>query len=253
MAQAGSSGQRRRGSSSGDEETITGAAAHRVILGLLRSRGGAVSIEEISDSTLVPRSVVREVLSRLGVGEGEPIPQDALVELVLRILEEGRAFEEVSRALSWQLFEVVAARLFMARGMRVVHSLRLRRLQIDILAYSERAVYVVECKRWLRGVSGSDARRIAPMLLRRCEALADTLERALGKGGHVVVLVPLILSVYGKPLVGEAFHSPLRLLRSFLNEYPLTLPSPPARRIGLSRGLGEDIPALLRWAGVRGR
>lgn len=220
-----------------------GAAAYRVVLGLLRSGSRVVDTEEIARSMLVPRSVVGEALSQLGLVEGEQVPQGALVELALRILEERRAFEEVSRSLSWQLFETVAARLFTASGMRVVQNLRLRRLQIDILAYSDRAVYVVECKRWLRGVSIGDVKRIAPTLLRRCEALAGALEGLLGRGGEVVVLVPLILSVYGEPLIGGVFHSPLRLLRSFLEEHPLTLPSPPSWRMRLGgdlSGVGPD-------------
>ncbi|MEM4333510.1 MAG: hypothetical protein QXK61_05030, partial [Nitrososphaerota archaeon] len=69
----------------------------KIALKLNTSSPAAISLH-----TQLPESRVSESLKRLGIGHGSDLDRRKLTEAALKWLERSRAFEEVSRSLSWE-------------------------------------------------------------------------------------------------------------------------------------------------------
>lgn len=206
----------------------------------------------ISLHTQLPESRVSESLKRLGIGHGSDLDRRKLTEAALKWLERSRAFEEVSRSLSWELFEIMVARMLEETGLKVYRNITVtsdhKRAQLDILALKGDVVYLIECKRWMRSLSGSLALNEARKLKARMNLFCRALIGLLGSGDVTHYIIPILVSPYTSPAISEVFITPLRALNSLLAEHPLTLPSPPVNKLKLGRKLE---PQLLKSSKVK--
>ncbi len=210
----------------------------------------STSVGLISEVTGLSKQIVRDSLESLGLESVEGDVRSSLVEATLRWVERARAFEEASRALTWELYEALVSGILERAGFFVVKNLRVvigrRRAQIDVAALSGSALYVFECKRWMRSLTGKMAMNEAKKLKRRTELLCEALKSLLGDGTYTYCVVPILVSPYVAPGIGDAFIAPLRSLLSLLSSHPSTLPSPPAFKIQLGRELTPDLLKKLR-------
>ena len=94
-----------------------------------------------------------------------------------RLIGEGCDPQRISRLLEWQEFEDFAAMSLKQNGFGVVKHFvfkaRSGRREIDLLAWNDTFLLAIDCKHWLRGVSPSQARKIARAQAERAVALAE--------------------------------------------------------------------------------
>jgi len=99
------------------------------------------------------------------------------MRLAERLVHEGHDPQKVSRALDWKEFEDFAEESLERNGFRTakhfVFKSRIGRREIDLLAWNDSLLLVIDCKHWLRGLSHSRARQVAQAQVERAEALAD--------------------------------------------------------------------------------
>lgn len=193
----------------------------------------------ISAATGIGALQVLNSLERVGLKPQTAISQEAVIDVALKWLESGGRFEEVSRALSWELFEALIGRILRESGLTVFEDIHIiagrRRAQLDVVALSERALYLVECKRWFRSFSGALAAEEAKKVHERMRLFNQALITIIGHGDYVIYVVPILVSLYASPTVLDAFISTPRSLFSLLSEHPSALPSPPTVALRLKR------------------
>ncbi|MEM0481651.1 MAG: nuclease-related domain-containing protein [Nitrososphaerota archaeon] len=199
----------------------------------------------ISQETQLTERVVREALQRLGL-EGEVgLSRERMIEVAVGWLEKSRSFEEVSRSLTWELFEVLVARILEEAGLYAIRNVTViigsKRAQLDIIALRESTIYLLECKRWMRSLSGSLALTEAKKLRERANLFCQALLKLLGHGATTHYAVPILVSPYASPAISEAFISPFRSLIRLLSEHPATLPSPPTILLQLGQRLSPHL------------
>lgn len=208
---------------------------------------GTTSPPSISFFTGLSENTVTESLERLGLNQ--PISGDVqagLIEAAINWVEKFKSFEEVSRALSWDLFEALVFGILEKAGLLVCRNVRVSRAgiraQIDMVALSGQAVYVLECKRWMRSLTGKLAASESARLRRRAQLLCEALIALIGSGTYTQYVVPLLVSPYASASIQkDAFVAPLRALISLLSAHPSTLPSPPTFKIQLRKELTPDL------------
>lgn len=233
MEREGSSGQLRRISS----------AERRVLLWVLRTTGtGPIDFETIKEWSRVSGEIVKNVFKKFNLRNGQNLTTDDLLRISMTLFGTSVSPEELSISLNWELFEELAARLFEHAGLNVARDVQVRfgrnRAQIDLFAFKEDALYIVECKRWRRSITLGLIKSIEPSIKRRILLVKELLSGLVGPGSFEVRLIPLLLTVYGSPYFDDVlFHSPLRSLRSFLSEPAASLPSPPVLTIYLRQPL----------------
>ncbi|MCS7146435.1 MAG: nuclease-related domain-containing protein [Nitrososphaerota archaeon] len=207
----------------------------KVLKATLRLNTADVSL--LSLETGLDEGVVAESLEKLDIHTQTLSQPGELVETALRWLKRGRAYEEVSKSLPWDLFELLVARILEEAGLDVFRNISVtlgrRRVQLDIVALKSSAIYVIECKRWIRSLTGALAEREAQKLKARADLLARALLKMFGRGDYIHLVVPILVSPYTSPAVTEAFITPLRTFFSLLSEHPSTLPTPPAIKLFL--------------------
>jgi len=101
-----------------------------------------------------------------------------------RLIRKGCDPQRISRLLDWQEFEDFAAMSLKQNGFGIVKHFvfktRSGRREIDLLAWNDTFLLAIDCKHWLRGLSPSQARKIAHAQAERVSALArrpDLLKR----------------------------------------------------------------------------
>ena len=204
--------------------TYSSKALGRILEAYLKlsSASSKVEIDEISDHALIPREEVEEILKSLRLYDEKTMQVDGemRVSAALKALEIGVEGERISRYLTWREFEALAERAFRKAGYQTIYDLRLsylgRRCQIDLLAWREGIILVIDCKHWAKPPSPSEEREIISAQERRLIILRDSL-RALfeGKGDFIkTFLIPVSLTLYQpskKILQGHLFASIGRL------------------------------------------
>lgn len=195
----------------------------------------------ISLETKLGERVVQEALQRLDLEDETGLSGERIIEVAIRWLERTRSYEEVSKSLPWDLFENLIARILETAGLyakrNVIVAVGNRRAQLDVVALRDYAVYLLECKRWMRSLSGSLASNEAKRLRERAELFCQALLKLYGHGPVTHYIVPILVSPYTSPTISDVFISPFRSLMSLLSEHPATLPSPPTTILQLGRRL----------------
>jgi len=122
-----------------------------------------------------------------------------------QLVQEGLDPRRVSRFLKWQEFEDFAAHSFEENGFRtskhLVFKIKAGRREIDLLAWNDIFLLVVDCKRWIRGLSASRLRLAAQAQIERAAALADRLDLLSRQGVQHLdkrAILPLVFTL-GNP------------------------------------------------------
>jgi len=96
-------------------------------------------------------------------------------ELMGILLSRGESPEEVAEYIVWRDFEYLVGKFFESLGYNVKMNIRIRgyRYEIDlvVVGFLGRYCLTVECKRWMRMLSPSQANRIAEDLVRKSRLL----------------------------------------------------------------------------------
>jgi Holliday junction resolvase-like predicted endonuclease len=96
--------------------------------------------------------------------------------------------EAFSESLDWRQFEGLAERAFESFGYHTAKNFRIKkpRMEIDLLASSEKVAFAVDCKHWKRTVGHSGMLALAEKQVKRC--------RALVRMSQVKRVIPVILT-----------------------------------------------------------
>ena len=188
----------------------------------LSSENRIISIDEISDLTLISRDQVHKILEALGVeGEGPQLAEAVKIEAILNGLKLGVDGGAIARYLSWREFEKLVTRILEEAGYDVEWNLTLshkgERIQIDVLAYNGNLLLLVDCKRWNKPLPPSVEESVKEGQERRMLILKKIIENMSWRDEeHTVYLIPLVLSLYqpSKPLLGGHVFASIRNLRS---------------------------------------
>ena len=148
------------------------------------------------------------------------------VMLAETLVRGGQDVQQVSRLLAWQEFEEFVETALDQSGFRSVRHLMFKgtvgRREIDVLAWSDVWILVVDCKHWSGILAHSRMKKAAEAQVERARALAERPEimRRQGIRRTDLPLVPLLLTlgeprdrlIEGVPIVGLSRFS------SFLQE-----------------------------------
>lgn len=121
--------------------------------------------------------------------------------------------EEASERIGWKGFERLVLEMLRANGYEAELHHRVGRKEIDVLAYNERNVIVVECKRWNAAYPSAlraPAQRTAEKL-----RLVLSEDRLRGKAGAAVIVT--MREVGARELEG-VFVVPIHRLAGFIRE-----------------------------------
>jgi len=235
------------------------SAERRVLLWVLRTASsGPIDAEIVKEWSRTSREIVENVFRKFNLRNRQRLTTDDLLRISMILFGTRVSPEELSISLTWELFEELSARLFEHMGFNVVRNVQIRvgksRAQVDLFAFNENTLYIVECKRWRRSVTLGLVKSIESSMKRRILLVKELLSEAIGPGDYETRLIPLLLTVYGSPYFDDVlFHSPLRSLRSFLSEPAASLPSPPVLTIYLKRPLAIEIIGALHLRPSRNR
>jgi len=172
------------------------------LLGILSRRVGNEGDLEVA---------LRAAASDLGLGEGWLLSPACAAYALLKLNFQ---VEQVSKLLSWQEFERLAALLFRAAGFQVRANVVLTkpRAQIDVVASGESSVLSVDCKHYRREQGPSALERAALAQLRR-----SSLLRKKSDDPRPIASVILSMSEPDGKFVKGVAVVPVRTLSSFLN------------------------------------
>ena len=208
------------------------------IISLLKHSGKqTVSHETIKNEARIPSDTVKKLIRKLQYDglvnlQAETVDVDTgqRLKLAIKAVNSGADLERVTRLLSWQEFEGIAAFGFEQNMYKVSRNLHFkqttRRWEIDVVAYKKPLAICADCKHWKHGLSPSVSRRVAREQAERTSALADALPNPKIKLDcrleELTLFVPMILSLIaprekfydGVPIV------PVLQLQDFLNELP---------------------------------
>ena len=156
------------------------------------------------------------------------LEQDSLQRMMLaqKLIQEGRDPERVSRSLVWQEFEEFVEDALIRNGYRAVRHFvfktRLGRREIDILAWNNVWILVIDCKHWATRLAHSRIRNSARAQMQRACELARRVDllRRCGIRSMDLPLIAVIL-VLGEPhdhVIEGVPIVPLAKFASFLHE-----------------------------------
>lgn len=188
----------------------------------LSSENKLMSMDAISDLTLISRDQVREILKTLGVRAGSPrLAEAEKIKAILNALKLGVDGGAIARYLSWREFEKLVTRILEEAGYDVEWNLTLshcrERVQIDVLAYNGNLLLLVDCKCWNKPLPPSIEENVRESQERRISLLKKIVENLPWRGGkHTAYLIPLVLSLYrpSKPILGGHVFASIRDLGS---------------------------------------
>lgn len=199
-------------------------AVLRILIAYLKvtSENKRPTPEKISEEALVGKEIVDAVLREYGL-EGETSSMKR-VKASLRALTLGIEGDRIARYLHWREFEELSAEILKEAGYDVYLDIRIaedkRRHQIDLAAYNNNILLVVDCKHWAKAPAYTQRRRIISTIENRIAALMKL-------AGEVQVrIVPVVLTVYqpGELIVEGCPYVPLRKISGFIewleNNYP---------------------------------
>ena len=148
--------------------------------------------------------------SELGLAESQLLSP---VNAAYALLRLNLQVEEVSRLLTWQEFEKLAASLIRAAGFQVRDNVVLTRprAQIDVVAYGTSSILSVDCKHYRREQAPSSIAKFARAQVRR-----SALLRLKTDDPRPIASVILTTSEPEGKFVEGAAVVPIRTLRSFL-------------------------------------
>ncbi len=158
------------------------------------------------------KELIRDVLG---------IPPDplSLVELLISL---GVPEEKAAAVLNWREFEDLCSRILEGRGYTCLKGFRRavsgRRMEIDVLAISDRRIILVECKMWSRRTLRFLVNRSRKEVRRKLEMLLELISQARRAEGKVQVIPVIVswLSVRGDDR-GEIAVVPLYKFPQFLD------------------------------------
>ncbi len=172
------------------------------------TRGGRrTSIDELADTLHIRLEPLNRKLDALSekkaISYNEGIVELSTAQRILlagQLIHSGYDPQKVSRFLEWQEFEHFAGETLERNGFRTVKHLvfksRIGRREIDLLAWNDSFLLVIDCKHWLRGLSPSRCREVASAQAERSQALAerlDILKRHGVSNAEKRSLMPMIL------------------------------------------------------------
>ena len=77
----------------------------------------------------------------------EVIKDDGLIDL---FLSRKADVEELAKGLDWRSFERLTAMMFESLGYSTLTNLRIRRKELDVVAYNDTYAFAADCKHWKR-------------------------------------------------------------------------------------------------------
>ena len=162
------------------------------LLELTRNKN-RITLDELAQHLHTRKDMLTEKMEKLA--EGNLInSHEGLVEmdtaqrmrLAERLVREGHDPQRVSRALDWREFEEFAGESLEQNGFRtakhVVFKSKIGRREIDLVAWNDSLLLVIDCKHWLRGLSHSRARQVAQAQVERAKALAERYDLLTRRG-----------------------------------------------------------------------
>lgn len=161
------------------------------------------SFSTISEKALISREIVKEILSSWGISEDAiEFTAEKKIDIIIRALEQGVDGGRISGYLNWVEFEKMVAKVFEKAGYQTKWNIRLiqrgHRYQIDLLAYRENILIIIDCKHWKRPPPPSAISRMVEAQERRLMALKSKLEKKVtsAEAHHEIYLIPMVLSLY---------------------------------------------------------
>jgi Holliday junction resolvase-like predicted endonuclease len=162
------------------------------LLELTRNKN-RITIDELAKHLHTHAGLLAEKIERLAEGKlvnshGGFVEMDTVqrMRLAEQLVHEGHDPQKVSRTLDWREFEAFAGESLERNGfqiaMHVVFKSRIGRREIDLLAWNDSLLLVIDCKHWLRGLSHSRARLVAQAQVERAEALAERCDLLKKRG-----------------------------------------------------------------------
>jgi hypothetical protein len=148
------------------------------------------------------------------------------VMLAESLVRTGQDVQQISRLLAWQEFEEFLESALDQSGFKSVRHLvfksKVGRREIDILAWNDVWILVVDCKHWSGALAHSRMKKAAEAQVQRVRALTERPEimQRRGISRLDIPLVPLILTL-GEPrerLIGGVPIVGLSKFSSFLQE-----------------------------------
>ncbi len=175
----------------------------------LTRKKNRITIDELAQNLHTRSEMLAERMEKLAAGKFVNSHEGLLemdtaqrMRLAERLVHEGRDPQKVSRTLDWKEFEEFAGESLERNGFRtvkhVVFKSRIGRREIDLLAWNDSLLLVIDCKHWLRGLSHSCARHVTQAQVERAEALAeryDLLKKLGVSNPENRLLMPTILSL----------------------------------------------------------
>jgi hypothetical protein len=167
-----------------------------------------IPMEELHKELPLPRERLHIFLTELSDGgilhfNDGLIEQDSIQRLTLaeELIRKGRDPELVSRLLLWQEFEefietALDRNEYCARK-HIVFKSSLGKREIDILAWNNLWILVIDCKHWSRNLSHARLRAAAEAQAERARALAHRPDILMKRGVRRldVPLIPVIISL----------------------------------------------------------
>jgi hypothetical protein len=174
----------------------------------LTGHGNAVNFEEFVAQTRQPK-FAQIILNGL-IDSGLVSISDGFLRMNMsqrmmiaeRMIHEGQNPTKVSRFLEWQEFEGFTNTVLNENGFQTIKHFVFKtaagRREIDVLSWNDTFILAIDCKHWLRGLTGRRIELVAEAQTERVRALAKRPERlARAKIGNVSErsIIPMILTL----------------------------------------------------------
>lgn len=114
------------------------------------------------------------------------VDADHRMRVAERLIQSGYDPQRISRFLDWQEFENFAEASLQRNGFgtlkHFVFKGRVGRREIDLVAWSDTFLLLIDCKHWSRGLSPSQAKKVARAQVDRATSLAEIPELLARRG-----------------------------------------------------------------------
>jgi hypothetical protein len=134
------------------------------------------------------------------------------LKLAIIALKNGVDIKEVAKVLSWKDFEYFASIILKEHNYQVYNSVRINRLEIDILAIDDLAL-VIDCKHWKYN-NNSMLKKAIEKQIRRIELLLNS------NRFDISYAVPIILTLHESiSFINKVPIVPITKFDSFIREF----------------------------------
>ncbi|GIU72173.1 MAG: hypothetical protein KatS3mg003_1652 [Candidatus Nitrosocaldaceae archaeon] len=134
------------------------------------------------------------------------------LKLAIIALKNGVDIKEVAKVLSWKDFEYFASIILNEHNYQVYNSVRIKRLEIDILAIDDLAL-VIDCKHWKYN-NNSMLKKAVEKQIRRIELLLNS------NRFDISYAVPIILTLHESiSFIDKVPIVPITKFDSFIGEF----------------------------------